>query len=226
MKTFPELGSEMTFGPFPDDQCFGIEDSGPHKAAGEGVKIIEFYKLNLREGKPPQIWLIEAKKTAPRSSPQNVQKFVVEMKKAGAKVPTPAIENLEAQADWLSIHGPRLFPFMPPDFVVSDFALYFSELREKMENALRLFFATRAGRHPAQAGHWPGTFYNLPLDTTEVRLFLVIKTAESDRLPQLNEKLRKVMRPVVATWGLGPSAVEVLTEAMAQQRGLIGNAGA
>jgi len=34
------------------------------------------------------------------------------------------------------------------------------------------------------------------------------------------------MRPVVATWGLGPSAVEVLTEAMAQQRGLIGNAGA
>jgi hypothetical protein len=112
---------------------------------------------------------------------------------------------------------------MPADFVVSDFALYFSELREKMENALRLFFATRIGRHPAQAGHWPGTFHNLPLDTTEVRLFLVIKSAESDWLPPLNDKLRKVMRPVVGTWGLGPSAVEVLTEAMAQQRGLIVN---
>ena len=223
MKTFPEPGSEMTFGPFPDDQCFGIENSDPHKAAGEGVKMIEFYKLNLREGKAPQIWLIEAKKTAPRSAPQEVQKFVVEMKKAGTKVPAPAIENLEAQADWLSLHGPRFFPFIPADFVVSDFALYFTELREKMENALRLFFATRAGRHPAQAGHWPGTFHNLPLDTTEVRLFLVIKTAESEWLPPLNDKLRKVMRPVVGTWGLGPSAVEVLTEEMAQQRGLIGN---
>jgi hypothetical protein len=223
MKTFPEPGSEMTFGPFPDEHCFGIENSDSHKAAGEGVKIIEFYKLNFREGKPPQIWLIEAKKTAPRSSPQEVQKFVVEMKKAGAKVPAPAIENLEEHADWLSIHGPRMFPFMPADFVVSDFALYFSELREKMENALRLFFATRIGRHPAQAGHWPGTFHNLPLDTTEVRLFLVIKSAESDWLPPLNDKLRKVMRPVVGTWGLGPSAVEVLTEAMAQQRGLIVN---
>jgi hypothetical protein len=112
---------------------------------------------------------------------------------------------------------------MPSHFVVSDFALYFSEVREKMENALRLFFATRIGRHPARAGDWPETFQNLSLNETEVRLFLVVKTSETGWLSQLNDTLRKVMRPVVRTWGLGPTAVEVLTEAMARQRGLIVN---
>ncbi|OYW73882.1 MAG: hypothetical protein B7Z37_19815 [Verrucomicrobia bacterium 12-59-8] len=215
------IESEMTFGPYLPGDGFRVEDSAPHKAAGDGVKIIEFYKLYRREGKPTQLWLVEAKTTAPKSSPQGAQKFVAAMKDGGKKVSPPAIENLEQHADWFGEHWPRLFPFMPGDFTVSDFSIYFNELKEKMENGLRLFYATRMGRHPYQADHWPETFRNLPLNTTELRLFVVIKRAERPWLPQLNDKLRKVMRPLVGAWGMGPNSVEVLTEEAARRIGLI-----
>ena len=218
------IESEMTFGPYPPGDGFRIEDSAPHRAAGEGVKIIEFYKLHRREGKPTQLWLVEAKTTAPRSSPQVAQKFVAAMKEAGRRVSPPPIEDLEQHADWLGEHGPRMFPLMPGDFTVSDFSVYFNELKEKMENGLRLFYATRMGRHPNQADHWPETFRNLPLSTTDVRLLVVIKKAENQWLPPLNDKLRKVMRPIIGAWGMGPNSVEVLTEEAARQRGLITHA--
>lgn len=220
------IESEMTFGPYPSGDGFRVEDSAPHKAAGDGVKIIEFYKLYRREGKPTQLWLVEAKTTAPKSSPQVAQKFVAAIKDAGRKISSPAIEDLDQHADWIGKHGPRLFPLMPGDFTVSDFSIYFNELKEKMENGLRLFYATRMGRHPMQADNWPETFCSLPLHTTEVRLFVVVKRAEVLWLPPLNDKFRKVMRPIIGAWGLGPNSVEVLTEDAARQRGLITQAAA
>lgn len=218
------IESEMTFGPYPEGEGFRVEDSAPHKAAGDGVKMVEFYKLHHREDKPSQIWLVEAKQTAPKSAPQQAQKFVEELKKAGAKLPAPAIADLQQNADWLGSHGPRLFPLMPRDFIVSDFSIYFNERKEKMENGLRLFFATRIGRHSRHEDIWPKSFRILPLDVTEVRLLLVIKDAEKEWLPPLNDTLRKVMRPMIGTWGLGPNAVGVLTEDNARQHGLIANA--
>jgi hypothetical protein len=221
----PLIESEMTFGPYPLGDGFRVEDSVPHKAAGDGVKIIEFYKLYHREGKPTQLWLVEAKTTAPKSSPQVAQKFVAAIKNAGRKKSSPAIEDLEQHADWIGKHGPQLFPLMSGEFTVSDFSIYFNELKEKMENGLILFFATRMGRHPELADHWPETFRNLPF-TTEVRMFLVIKRAKELWLPPLNDKLRKVMRPIIGAWGLGPNSVQVLTEEAARQRGLITHAAA
>ena len=70
------IESEMAFGPYPAGQGFRVEDSVPHKAAGEGVKMIEFYKLDLPLERPPTLWLVEAKRTGPVIDPAKHGKSV------------------------------------------------------------------------------------------------------------------------------------------------------
>lgn len=214
----PIIESEMTFGPYQAGEVFRIENSAAHLAAGEGVKIIEFYKLKSSQDTPPTLWLIEAKKTPPMADPEKFNKSIEKLEKLGSKEFEASAEVFASFINFIKSRGPKLFPLLP-----SDVDTYFSELREKMSNALTLFFATRFGRHPAQEQEWPEPFRQLQLNIVDVRFFLVIKTATDSWLPPLNEKLKKVMRPVIGTWGLGPTSVEVLTEELARQKGLIVN---
>jgi len=62
----PLIESDMTFGPFPAGHCFSIEKSTTYRKIGNGVKIAEFLLLKISEGKPPVIWIVEAKSSAPR----------------------------------------------------------------------------------------------------------------------------------------------------------------
>ncbi len=75
------IESEMTFGPYPEGEGFRVENSVPHKAAGEGVKMIEFYKLDRPPNKPPVLWLVEAKRTPPMVDPAKFNKFVEKIEK-------------------------------------------------------------------------------------------------------------------------------------------------
>ncbi len=212
------IESEMVFGPYPAGHGFRVEDSAPHKAAGEGVKMIEFYKLDMPPEKPAQLWLVEAKRTGPVIDPAKHQKSIEMLEKKGGEQFQEHAAVFAAIVEFVRNEGPKLFPLLP-----SDVDIYFSELRDKMNNGLRLFFATRAGRHPNEMNAWPETFRNVELGPLQLRILLIVKTAEARWLPDLQAALQKAMRPAIGTWALGPEAIVVLNEKGARQRGFILN---
>ena len=85
----PIIESGMTFGPYPEGHCFPIEDSRIHKAAGDGVKIVEFLKLKLTAGKAAQVWLVEAKKSAPKAVRGEYESLIAKIRKEGKPITIP-----------------------------------------------------------------------------------------------------------------------------------------
>lgn len=78
MESFIESG--MTFGPYPDGHCFRIETSKTYQAIQQGVQMAEFLLLRGDEGKPPVVWIVEAKKSSPRPVTQpNFSEFIGEI---------------------------------------------------------------------------------------------------------------------------------------------------
>ncbi|MBF0549075.1 MAG: hypothetical protein HQK60_00940 [Deltaproteobacteria bacterium] len=65
MTTQPIGESKMTFGPYPDGHCFYIEKSATYQKIQQGVKMAEFLLLRFSHGKPPVVWVVEAKESAP-----------------------------------------------------------------------------------------------------------------------------------------------------------------
>ena len=63
--------SGMSFGPYPDDDCFQIEKSQLYARIKTGVHMAEFAVIRRRPAKPVTIFLIEAKSSAP--NPGNLQ---------------------------------------------------------------------------------------------------------------------------------------------------------
>jgi hypothetical protein len=57
----------------------------------------------------------------------------------------------------------------------------------------------------------------------QLRILLIVKTAEARWLPDLKAALQKAMRPAIGTWALGPEAIVVLNEEGARQKGFIFN---
>ncbi len=76
MVTFDESG--MTFGPYPEGECFRIEKSTAYSLIQEGVKIAEFALLR-KAG--TVVWIVEAKRSSPRpGNQQDFQAFVSEIR--------------------------------------------------------------------------------------------------------------------------------------------------
>jgi hypothetical protein len=180
--------------------------------------MIEFYKLELPPEKPAQLWLVEAKKTGPMVDPAKHQKAVEMLEKKGGAEFQEHAAVFASVVEFVRNQGPKLFPLLP-----SDVDIYFSELRDKMNNGLRLFFATRAGRHPNEENTWPETFRNVELGSLQLRILLIVKTTEDRWLPDLKAALQKAMRPAIGTWALGPEAIVVLNEEGARKKGFILN---
>ena len=53
-----------------------MDGSTPHEAAGEGVKLVDFNKLDLTAGRAPKLWLVEAKKSVPNVNSPNYSKVI------------------------------------------------------------------------------------------------------------------------------------------------------
>ena len=73
--------SQMNFGPFQNERCFHIERSEVYQRIQHGVQVSEFLLLKTRQGKPPVVWVVEAKSSSPR--PDNkvpFDKFIQEIK--------------------------------------------------------------------------------------------------------------------------------------------------
>lgn len=77
----PFIESEMRFGPYPSGHGFQVDDSAQHRAAGKGVKMIDFYKLDTPEsdGAPSRLWLVEAKRSTPHAHANNYAKALTKL---------------------------------------------------------------------------------------------------------------------------------------------------
>ena len=79
MTTEPILESEMTFGPYPEGNCFYIEKSETYRKIKDGVKMAEF--LLLRSQDKPTVWIVEAKRSSPRPESQlDFDNFIAEIR--------------------------------------------------------------------------------------------------------------------------------------------------
>ncbi|MCP4118531.1 MAG: hypothetical protein GY737_24660 [Desulfobacteraceae bacterium] len=81
MTTQPINESGMTFGPFPEGHCFYIEKSKTYENIQLGVQMAEFLLLRVKSGKPPVVWIVEAKSSTPRPETQpNFNVFITEIR--------------------------------------------------------------------------------------------------------------------------------------------------
>ena len=97
----------------------------------------------------------------------------------------------------------------------------FTEIRDKMLNALLLFLGARLGRHAGAADELPAGMRELDLATAGVKFVLVVSNARKDWLDPLQNKMNNVMRPIVKTFNLDPLSVVVVDPAGARKHGLI-----
>ena len=80
MSTRMIIESGMTFGPFPENQCFYIEKSKGYAAIQEHVQMAEFLLLRTSNEKPV-IWIVEAKSSTPRPETQpDFDDFIAEIR--------------------------------------------------------------------------------------------------------------------------------------------------
>jgi hypothetical protein len=79
MEAFIESG--MTFGPYREGDCFRIETSAVYQAIQQNLQMAEFLLLRNEEGKPPVVWIVEAKQSSPRPETQpNFDEFMGEIR--------------------------------------------------------------------------------------------------------------------------------------------------
>ncbi|MDL2268731.1 hypothetical protein LJC71_02330 [Desulfosarcina sp. OttesenSCG-928-A07] len=73
--------SGMKFGPYPEGQCFYIEKSACYAAIQDHIQMAEFLLLRTKNGKPPVLWIVEAKSSTPRPQIQpNFDNFISEIR--------------------------------------------------------------------------------------------------------------------------------------------------
>lgn len=81
MTTQPIVESGMSFGPYPDGRCFYIEKSNTYADIQQDVRMAEFLLLRAGNGKPPVLWVVEAKSSTPRPETQpNFDAFIAEIR--------------------------------------------------------------------------------------------------------------------------------------------------
>lgn len=72
--------SGMQFGPYPNGECFYIEQSPCYVKIQEGVKMAEFLLLRQQQD-GPTVWVIEAKSSSPKPETQpNFPAFIDEIR--------------------------------------------------------------------------------------------------------------------------------------------------
>jgi hypothetical protein len=79
MTTQAIVESGMTFGPYPEGQCFYVEQSPCYTRIREGVQIAEFLLLRQQQ-EGPTVWVVEAKSSSPRPDKVNFAAFIDEVR--------------------------------------------------------------------------------------------------------------------------------------------------
>ena len=75
------IESGMTFGPYPNGNCFRIEQSDTYYAIQDSVQMAEFLLLVTQAESPPVIWIVEAKSSSPQLQTQpRFNEFICEIR--------------------------------------------------------------------------------------------------------------------------------------------------
>lgn len=195
----------MTFGPYQESHLFKIESSKTYKnIKHEGVKIAEFLLLKEKEHSKCDILIVEAKENTP--NPTSCRTLHDIKFEAIEKEMTGGFENLGAIKACLA----KL-----------ERDAYFNDIREKFMNSLLLFLALYSQRHPDNSLDLPDVFRKIEIFNVNFQLVLVVKDSEEEWLPPLNEKVKKLLNPIVKIWNLSPQNIIVLNEKGAKNHGLI-----
>jgi hypothetical protein len=100
MTTEPIIESGMTFGPYPEGDCFYIEKSETYQKIKEGVKIAEF--LLLHSQYKSIVWIVEAKSSSPRPEPTpNFDRFIAGIREKWTNALTLSVATcLKRHSTW------------------------------------------------------------------------------------------------------------------------------
>ncbi|MCF0206810.1 MAG: hypothetical protein HUK15_05220 [Bacteroidales bacterium] len=97
-----------------------------------------------------------------------------------------------------------------------------SEICDKFNNALLLFNSTHLKRKGDDAyNELKYKFKKIGLSNATYRFYLVIKNSQKDWLPPVSDKLKQKMQNLLICWGIEDTAIKVLNEEMARNKGLI-----
>lgn len=102
-----------------------------------------------------------------------------------------------------------------------NFDEFIDEIRAKLMNGLTLGIASILLRHASAKAELPAPFKQLNLSNTGFRLVLVIKGHQESWLAPLQDALKKSLHATIKTWGLSATAVAVINDSMARERGII-----
>lgn len=72
------IESGMTFGPYPEGQCFYIEKSKCYSQVQEGVQMAEFLLLRQQQ-EDSTMWVVEAKSSCPREYNSYIEEIRVKL---------------------------------------------------------------------------------------------------------------------------------------------------
>lgn len=141
-----------------------------------------------------------------------------------------AIRNHIKMAEFLWLRTSRGIPVMwvveakssaPHHETQPNFDDYIAEIREKLINAFSLGWATCLKRRPQAEAELPAGFKTLNLSQVDMKFVLVIKGHPDDGLTQLQNALIKELRSTVKCWAFTPNSVAVISDAGAEENGLI-----
>lgn len=162
--------SGLRFGPFEMERLWHVEKSPlMGRLSSRGVKMVEFLWARPGERNAPQLWIVEAKTSAP----------------------APGGKERE------------------------DFA---NAILEKASNAVMLWLAVSAGRHGENI--LPEGMRSLDLANTTIRLVLVVTSHKKEWMPELQDSMRKKLKPLAMVLRARDDDVVVLNAALAAKHGL------
>lgn len=121
--------------------------------------------------------------------------------------------------------SPRMFEGKPVSEEEKDkakkFERFISEIRDKFTNSFLITVAACLQRHPQAVDDLSGQFKKLNLQSQGISFVLVINGHQESWLIPIKDALNIALRPLVKTWGLPNSSVQVLNHELAQKYGLI-----
>lgn len=101
-----------------------------------------------------------------------------------------------------------------------DYDKFFSEVHDKLLNALTITASGVIGRNLKVSSELPSNIKKIKLGEIKIFLILVIPKAPTAYLPQISDKIRKVMRVPISTWGINYYDIQVLNTDMVIKRSL------
>lgn len=98
----------------------------------------------------------------------------------------------------------------------NNFKLFIEEIKEKFCNTFNTFVAVNQRRNFNVRDTMPIKMKSLKICNVNFKFILVIYNHKKEWLQPINDELKKVLKPLVKTWALGPTSIKVINDAMAK----------